>query len=275
MPPRGRRTLTPGVSPTHHFGAEVRLAREAAGMTQAELGSLVPCDKGTVSRIESGFTLPDGHFAQVCATTFHNEWFTRFWADSQEWGASFPTEFREYAEYEAEATSLWLFEHAWVPGLFQTEDYARAVLERHVQVTPMEVNERLTARMARQSILKREHPPMVWALLDENVLRREMGGPKIMSEQLRHLAAVAACPKVTVQLLPGKGAHVGLQGSMHMAETPNACVVNLDDFLDGHTTDSPAAITQASERFEMLRSEAYRASESLAMIESAVETWTA
>jgi transcriptional regulator with XRE-family HTH domain len=258
----------------HHFGAEVRLAREAVGLTQAELGALVPCDKGTVSRIESGFTLPDGHFALVCAATFHNEWFTRFWADSQAWGMTFPTEFREYAEYEAEATSLWQFEHAWVPGLLQTEDYARAVLERHVRATPAEVAERLTARMGRQAILKREHPPMFWVLLDENVLRREMGSPKIMSVQLQHLAEAATRPNVAIQLLPGKGAHVGLQGAMAMAETPDACVVNFDDFIDGRTTDSPAAITQASERFETLRLEAYRASESLAMIESAAETWT-
>jgi hypothetical protein len=128
--------------------------------------------------------------------------------------------------------------------------------------------------MARQSVLDRDDPPTLWVLLDENVLRREVGNAKIMSEQLGHLAAVAARPKVTVQLLPGKGAHVGLQGAMNMAETPEACVVNLDDFTDGRTTDSPVTVAQASERFDSLRSEAYRASESLAMIESAAETWT-
>ena len=101
-----------------------------------------------------------------------------------------------------------------------------------------------------------------------------LGYSAARSAQLRHLAAVAARPKVTVQLLPGKGAHVGLQGAMNMAETPEACVVNLDDFTDGRTTDSPVTVAQASERFDTLRSEAYRASESLAMIESAAETWT-
>ena len=154
---------------------------------------------------EAGLAVPDQHFAEVCSAAFRNQWFSRFWADSQEWGATFPAEFREYAEYEAEATSLWLFEHSLIPGLLQTEDYARAVLERHVHVTPEEVTKRLAARMARQSILDRDNPPMLWVLLDENVLRREMGNAKIMSEQLRHLAAVAARPKVTVQLLSGKG----------------------------------------------------------------------
>ena len=234
----------------------------------------MPCDKATVSRIEAGLTVPDKHFAEVCSAAFRNDWFTRFWADSQAWDATFPAQFREYAEYEAEATSLWTFEHTIMPGLLQTEHYARAVLERHVHVTPAEVTERLAARMARQSVLDRDNPPTLWVLLDENVLRREIENAKIMSEQLRHLAAIAARPKVTVQLLPGTGAHVGLQGAMNMAETPEACVVNLEDFTDGRTTDSSVTVAQVSERFDMLRSEAYRASESLAMIESAAETWT-
>jgi transcriptional regulator with XRE-family HTH domain len=258
----------------HHFGAEVRRAREAAGMSQSELGDLVPCDKSTVSRIEAGYTAPDKYFAEVCAAAFRNEWFIRFWADSQEWAATFPAEFREYAEYEAEATSLWLFEHSWFPGLLQTKDYARAVLESHVHVTPAEVDGRLEVRMNRQKVLDREDPPMLWVLLDENVLRREIGGAKVMSEQLRHLVTIAASPKVMVQLLPFKGAHVGLQGAMMMAETPDAVVVNLEDFTDGRTTDSPVKVAEASQRFDTLRSEAYRASESLEMIESAAETWT-
>ncbi|HEY0936549.1 MAG TPA: Scr1 family TA system antitoxin-like transcriptional regulator, partial [Trebonia sp.] len=145
----------------HHFGAEVRRAREAAGLTQAELGVLVPFDKGTVSRIEAGLTMPDAHFAAVCDTAFPSAggWFSRFWADSQTWDATFPVEFRAFASYEAEATALWLFEHSLIPGLLQTEDYARAVLERHPHVTDAEVTERLAARMARQSVLGRDAPP--------------------------------------------------------------------------------------------------------------------
>jgi transcriptional regulator with XRE-family HTH domain len=134
----------------HHFGAEVRRAREAAGMSQSELGDLVPCDKATVSRVEAGLTVPDSHFAEVCSAAFANEWFSRFWADSQTWDASFPEQFREFAEYESEATALWLFEHTLVPGLLQTEDYARTVLGSHPHVTPGEVTERVAARMARR-----------------------------------------------------------------------------------------------------------------------------
>jgi transcriptional regulator with XRE-family HTH domain len=259
----------------HHFGAEVRRAREAAGMSQSELGDLVPCDKATVSRIEAGLTVPDAHFAEVCDTAFPQSggWFSRFWRDSQSWDATYPEQFRAFAEYESEATSLWLFEHTLVPGLLQTEDYAREVLSRHPHVTPDEVAERVAARIARQSVLDREMPPLVYVLLDENVLRREVGDAKIMHDQIGHLAALAARPRLTVQLLPGTGAHAGLQGAMAMAETPDACVVNLEDFADGRTTDSPILVAQVNERFDTLRSDAYRRSESIMMLEEGAERW--
>ncbi|HEY0935144.1 MAG TPA: Scr1 family TA system antitoxin-like transcriptional regulator [Trebonia sp.] len=118
-------------------------------------------------------------------------------------------------------------------------------------------------------------PPIVYILLDENVLRREVGDAKIMSEALDHLAALAARPRISVQTLPGKGAHAGLQGAIALAETPGAVVVNLEDFTDGRTTDSPVTVARASERLDTLRSDAYRASESLTMIEKAAEQWRA
>jgi hypothetical protein len=241
-------------------------------MTGSELGELVPCDKATVSRIEAGLTLPDAHFAEVCVTAFRNEWFVRFWRDSQSWGHEVPG-FKPFADYEAEAVALWLFEHTYIPGLLQTEDYARSVLERHPHVTSDEVTERVAARIVRQSVLDRETSPLLWVLLDENVLQREVGNAKIMHDAIEHLAALAARPRVTVQLLPGTGAHVGLQGAMAMAETPDTTMVNLDDFTDGRTTDSPIIVAHASERFDTLRSDAYRRSDSLVMIEESAERW--
>ena len=270
------RTLTPGESPMHHFGSEVRRAREAADMTQSELGDLVPCDKATVSRTESGLTSPDEAFARACDAAFPamNGWFTRFWKDAQTWGAAFPPSLREFATYEAQAVALWTFEHALVPGLLQTEDYARAVLERHPNVTTEQVTDRVAGRLARQAVLDRDDPPLFWVLLDENVLHREIGGAKIMRDQLAHLAGMARRPTVTVQVIPRAGAHVGLQGGFVMAETPESQVVYLDHIADGMTTDSPAIVTQVSTRFDTLRTDAYRGADSLMMIEEMAEKWT-
>jgi transcriptional regulator with XRE-family HTH domain len=269
------RTLTPGASPMHHFGSEVRRAREAAGKTQSELGDLVPCDKSAVSRVEAGLIAPDETFARACDAAFPQMggWFTRFWKDSQTWGETFPASLREFATYEAQAVALWTLEHALVPGLLQTEDYARAVLERHPNVIDDQVNERVIARLARQAVLDRKDPPYFWVLLDENVLHREVGSAEIMRDQLAYLAGVARRPHVTVQVIPRVGAHVGLQGGFVMAQTPDSQVVYVDHFADGTTTDSPAMVAQVSTRFDVLRTEAYRGSESLTMIEEMAEKW--
>lgn len=260
----------------HHFGSEVRRAREAIGMTQSELGALVPCDKSVVSRVEAGLVAPDESFARACDVAFPQMggWFMRFWKDSQTWSEAFPAAFREFATYEAAAIALWTFQHTLMPGLLQTENYARAVLERHPGTTPEQVTERVAARMARQSVLDRDRPPRFWVLLDENVLHREVGGTKIMHDQISHLAGMARRPNITVQFLPRTGAHVGLQGAFVMAETPDAQVVNLEHFADGMTTDSPAIVAMANERLDILRTEAYRGSESLTLMEEMAEKWT-
>jgi hypothetical protein len=244
-------------------------------MPQAELGALVPCDKSVVSRIEAGLVQADEAFARACDTTFPHldGFFMRFWKDCQTWGAAFPPAFREFAAYEAEALTIWTFQHSLVPGLLQTEDYARAVLERHPNVTNEQVAERVAARLARQAVLDHADPPLLWVLLDENVLHREVGGATIMQDQMARLAAVARRPNVTVQMIPREGAHVGLQGALDMAETPDVLVAHLEHFAEGMTTDSPAIVAEASLRFDSLRADAYRRSESLALIEDMAEKW--
>jgi transcriptional regulator with XRE-family HTH domain len=269
------RALTPGASPGHFFGSEVRRAREAAGLSQSELGVLVPCDKSVVSRVEAGLVQADEAFAHACDVAFPglDGFFARFWKDCQTWGLAFPPAFREFAVYEAEAVTLWTFQHSLVPGLLQTEAYARAVLERHPNVTPAQVDERVAARMGRQAVLERAEPPVLWVLLDENVLHREVGGAAVMAEQMVHLAALAMRPCITVQVIPKAGAHVGLTGAFSMAETEDAFVAHLEHIADGMMTNSPAIVARANVRFDSLKADAYRRSESLALIEEAARRW--
>ncbi len=189
-------------------------------MSQSELGDLVPCDKATVSRIEAGLSQPDDAFARACDAAFPqmSGWFTRFYSDSRSWGEAFPPAFRPFAACGAEAVALRWFEHSLVPGLLQTEDYARAVLETYPNTTKAQVDERLAARLARQAVLDRDDPPLFWVLLDEAVLHREIGSPIVMHSQLLHVADVARRPNVTVQVIPGMGAHLGLSGAFGIAE---------------------------------------------------------
>jgi hypothetical protein len=110
----------------------------------------------------------------------------------------FSSGFRPFEPYEVQAVSLRLFEHTLIPGLLQTEDYARAVLSTHPGTNPEEVDERLAARMSRQSILARDDPPppVLWVLLDEQVLHRDPGDREIMHDQLVHLGDMARQPNI-------------------------------------------------------------------------------
>jgi hypothetical protein len=274
--PRGK-ALTPGASPAHHFGSEVRRARESVGMTQSELGDLVPCDTATVSRVENGVTFPpDDAFPHACDRAFPDMqgWFVRFWKDSQSWGSAvFPVSLREFAAYEAEAVTLWSFEHSLVPGLLQVQDYALAVLEQHPDTTPEQAAERAEARIARQAVLDRARPPRFWVLMDESALRRAVAPPKVMAEQLGHLATMALRTNVTIQLISGTSAHGGLSGAFAVAETPETTVAYIDHAADAMTTDSPATVALVCSRFDVLRTEAFRGSESLALIEEAADRW--
>jgi hypothetical protein len=246
-------------------------------MTQSELGESVPCDTATVSRVENGVTFPpDDAFPQACDRAFPDMqgWFVRFWKDSQTWGSAvFPVSLREFAAYEAEAVTLWAFEHSLVPGLLQVEAYALAVLERHPDTTPEQAGERAAARIARQAVLDRDRPPRFWVLMDESALLREVAPRKVMAEQLGHLAGMARRTSVTIQLIPATGAHVGLSGAFAVAETPDTTVAYIDHAADAMTTDSPATVALVCSRFDWLRTEAYRGSESLALIEEAADRW--
>jgi Domain of unknown function (DUF5753)/Helix-turn-helix domain len=124
------RELDPGASPAHFFGAEVRRARIAAGLTLAGLAATIPCDASTVSRIEAGTLSPGQRFAVACDEAFPQMggWFSRFCHDSRTWAGPHPPWFRDWVETEQRATVIRWWEPLLIPGLLQTPDYARAVL---------------------------------------------------------------------------------------------------------------------------------------------------
>jgi transcriptional regulator with XRE-family HTH domain len=271
------RELDASLSPLAFFGAEVRRARTAAGMSLADLGALVPCDKSTVSRVESGLLVPDEAFARACDAAFPaaGGWFTRFYQAHAKWDTAMPPAFRSFVADEARATALYVFEHSLIPGLLATEDYGRAVLSRHPGVSAEQVTARVAARMARQSVLDREDPPLLWAVIEDAALSRCVGSPETTREALSHLADMGRRPNVTLQVLADAGAHVGLQGAFTVAEvTGTACSVNMEDISDGRVCDDTVTVGTVSVRFRWLQSEAMSASASQAFIERMAEQWT-
>jgi ribosomal protein L39E len=136
-----------------------------------------------------------------------------------------PGWFADWVEIEARATILRWWEPLLIPGLLQTEDYARAVLSTWRWDTADEVDAKVAIRLVRQSVLATAD---FRVLLDEPVLRRRIGAPEVMAMQLEHLLTMGARPNVTIQVIPGAaGAYAGLSGAFAVAEVPGESRVSL------------------------------------------------
>ena len=258
-------TATP-TDPARYFGRQVRKARLATGLTLKQFGDRIAYSAGQVSRIESGTRPPNETFARACDAAFPDMrgWFSDFYAESREWMAT-PPWFRPWVEHEQSARVLRLWTLSHFSGLVQCEGYAASVLSVAPGVTEEQVAERTAARMARQRVLTRDDPPTVWFLVDEAALYRRAGSPHVMAGQLRHLAAVAALPSVTVQVVPSV-LHAGMSGSLAIAD--NAAYI--DTAAGGMVFEDAETVRSLVIRFDTIRSVARPATELAAIIGEAV-----
>ena len=137
------------------------------------------------------------------------------------------------------------------------------------------IEERLQGRMNRQKVLRHDSPPQprVWALLDEMMLRRGVGGAKVMATQIQRLIDVADSPGVTIQVI-NEAAHCGMSGAFIIAELPSRKVAYLETIGDGMTAEEVCAVRDIELKFDTLTVEALRASESLALMERIRDEWT-
>ena len=169
--------LDPTASAAALFGAKVRKHREANGWSQEQLGEKVFCTGDMISKIELATRTPSRQLAAEFDRLFGTgEYFQDLWHLVNK--ETLPEWFRPYPELEADANVIRAFGLALVPGLLQTEDYAREVFR--MGQPPEKVEQLLAARMKRQEILSRSEPPLLWVVLDEFVLHRVIGGPEVM-----------------------------------------------------------------------------------------------
>jgi DNA-binding XRE family transcriptional regulator len=268
--------MTAGKSnPARYFGREVRRARQAATMTLVEFGQTVGYHPSQISRIERGKRPPTETFAKMCDKVFpeRDGWFERFYHESKQWVAT-PPWFLNWLEHEQRASILRVWQPSSLSGLLQTKPYALALLRTFPGVTEDQVAERLTARMTRQAILTREESaaPMTWFLVDEAALRRCTGTPETMAAQLGHLATVAELPNVTIQVVPNV-AHAALTGGFAIAETAKGTAAYIETALTGQVFEDADAVLELATRFDALRTEALRGTESLHLIEKVASEW--
>lgn len=251
------------------FGNLVKKLREQRNWSREELAVMIGHTASTIVNIETGYRAPTPAQAESLDRAFG---LPETLTDIEERlrGLPFSAGFRPFTPYEAEATVMWFFGITIIPGLLQTADYAREILARHPDVTPELVDERLDGRMKRQKILDKPDPPKLRVMLDQGVLHRAIGGPKVMAAQLRHLASLARRPGITIQIV-AETTHSGLTGAFVVAETPDRRVAYLETAVDGETTEDPGVVAELDVRFDNLRSEALRGSESMALIERVID----
>jgi uncharacterized protein DUF5753 len=190
--------------------------------------------------------------------------------------APFASWFKPYVRMEAEATELRSWQSTVVDGLLQTLEYARALLSTRVGASDDEVDQRVAARLARQEVLSRPDPPLLWVVLDECVLRRPVGGPAVMLAQLEHLTEVAERRNVVVQVVRTEvGAHDGVNGSFVIADFADApSIVYLETALTGMLIERPDQVTAVRVSYDGLRTEALPRAASVQLMKDVAKEWT-
>ncbi|MFE2475526.1 Scr1 family TA system antitoxin-like transcriptional regulator [Streptomyces sp. NPDC059389] len=248
------RDLDPSASPLDYYGSELRRLREAAHLKQAALGEIVFCTASLIGQVETARKVPtrdfserldaalgtDGHFSRLVGLVLRSV---------------LPTWFQPFAEMEAQAEHISTFQCQLIYGLLQTEAYARAVLGVE---NPGKLDAAVAARMDRQRILARENPPVLWVVLDEAALHREIGGREVMSNQLAHLLSLQRQQWLEVQVLPfNAGQHAGMMGSFTMLRFDDDPDLHYSESYDsGHMTANPQVIKERSVGYARLQAEA-------------------
>jgi hypothetical protein len=192
------------------------------------------------------------------------------------YGDALPTGYETFIGFEAEATAIFTYEAQVVPGLLQTAEYASAVtLADGVVRDRSVIEQRVAVRMARQAVLTRDTPPRLWAILDEAVLRRPIGGEDVMRRQLHRLADAGEHPMITIQVLPfAAGAHRALSGSfviLEFAEGAESPLVYNEGLTGGSFRNKTEEIRSYWMSFESLRAAAFDHERSRALMKALSE----
>jgi transcriptional regulator with XRE-family HTH domain len=266
------------------LGAQLRRLREAAGVSAEKAAYEIRASRSKISRMETGrvgfkvrdvedlltlYGVTDGQqrpeILDLTRRSSAPDWWARY-------GDLLPGWFETYLGLESAAVSIRSFEIQFVPGLFQTEDYARAVTRLGHRAAPAEeIERRVALRAKRQDLLTRPASPRVWAVIDEAVLRRPFGGATVMRAQFRRLIETAELPHVTLQVVPfDRGGHAAASGAfsiLRFAEHDLPDVVYIEQLISAVYLDQRADIEHYLEVADQLSGEALHPADTLRFIE--------
>jgi transcriptional regulator with XRE-family HTH domain len=276
-------TITPTIR-LRRLGIALRNHREAAGLTLEDAARTLMRSPSSLSRIEKGLhhvpardleyilgkygvSDPDvtDRLFDWCRNGRKKGWWQRYAADLS-------PETMDIIGLEADARSIDFFELILIPGLLQTEAYARAVITTGPFADdPARVDRLVAIRMRRQEILTRPEPPRLWAILDEAALHRQVGSSGTMHDQLRHLVGVADLVHVTLQVLPFRaGAYQGMTGAfkiLAIGGRGDLQVVTVDSLTQMSYREEHEEVRTYATAFDHLRATALSETDSRVLID--------
>lgn len=265
---------TPPETLQEYFVVQLRRFRHDRGLSQAQLAERINFSPGLISMVETLQRAPTADFTAACDAALDTG------------GAlanllpmiareAYPKWFQSFVTLEAEAKTIEGFEVQLVPGLLQTEEYARAVFQPDWPPRdPTELDERLKARLERQAILDRAEPPLIWTILDESVLQRQVGDDDVMAAQLDRLVVLAERPHIKLQVLRLSDAgRAPLDGSFVLMTLPNGeRLAYVDGSGSGQILPSVEHVQRCARTIDVMRCEALSAADSIALIRHVRET---
>lgn len=272
-------------SPTvrrRRLALELRRLRESASLTCEEVAEKLECSASKISRVETGrVSVSPRDVRDILeiygASPQESESLVQLARDSRRkgwWDAykdAIEPHFATYLGLEAEAAEIRAYEVGLIPGLLQTQQYAREAISAGILTGPREAVGRLVElASARLSALAAPDPPRFWAVLDEAALRRQVGGPQVMRQQLEHLLELAELPNVAIQVIAFRGgAHPGMGRSfaiLSFTERADPDVVYLEDLTSALYLEDAAEVDCYITSFDHLRAAALSFADSVALI---------
>jgi transcriptional regulator with XRE-family HTH domain len=268
------------------LGAQLRRLRESKRISLEEAGNSIRASHSKVSRLETGrvgfkdrdivdlltlYGVTDEQEREALRTLAARANSPGWWHD---YADVLPAWFESYVGLEEAASQIRSYEVQFVPGLLQTEDYARGVTMLSYS-HPREINRRVSLRMARQAVLDRPEPPSLWVVLDEAVLRRPIGGVNAMRAQLRHLVDMSQQPNITIQVIPfsagGNPVTWGPFSVLRFAEYDVPDVVYLEQLTSALYLDKPDVVDSYLDVMERLCTDAATPAASVKMLRAALK----
>lgn len=279
-------------SPTvkrRRLAAELRRYRDAAHLTIEEVAERLEWSTAKISRIENArvsvlprdvkfllrtYGLSDADEAWDMLLSLARESRQRGWW--QQYGEAVPEWFEVYVGLEAEAATIFGYDAEFVPGVLQTEEYARAVHRAQLfNATEEEIERLVRVRMARQEFLSSDDAPQLWLVLNEAVIRRTVGGRDVMRKQLKRLIEASRQPNMTLQVVPfNAGAHPAMDGPFKLLGFPEPTDPQIV-YIEYHTgalyLEKPAEVARYRLTFDHLRASALAVDASRALMARAAE----